>query len=213
MELVLVRHATSTRSRVGVWGRLYDAPLVDGFEEQLAETRAALESLEKSKVYSSPLLRCLESAAFIFPQKAVRIVEEFRAYHSGFFEEKTEAFIREHNPEYMSLSYRDRFLRPYFDEESMEAQASRVERGILRVLGEGAPISVIVAHYSTINIIAHIGSLNWETDTYADGTYDVAEGAFIRKRVDPVVVLAGIRDRIGRKKSGPPACERRGGNA
>jgi hypothetical protein len=95
----------------------------------------------------------------------------------------------------------------------MEAQASRVERGILKVLGEGAPISVIVAHYSTINIIAHIGSLNWETDTYADGTYDVVEGAFIRKTVDPVVVLAGIRDRIGRKKSGPPARERKGGNA
>ncbi|MER5486658.1 histidine phosphatase family protein [Streptomyces sp. NPDC002812] len=213
MELVLVRHATSTRSRVGVWGRLYDAPLIEGFEEQLAETRAALKSLEETKVCSSPLARCLETAAFIFPQKAVRIVEEFRAYHSGFFEEKTEAFIREHNPEYMSLTYRDRFMRPHFDEESMEAQASRVKRGILRVLGEGDPISVIVAHYSTINIIAHISSLNWETETYADGTYDVAEGAFIRKMVDPVVVLAGIRDRIGRKESGPPARERGDGNA
>ncbi|MEU0073925.1 histidine phosphatase family protein [Streptomyces sp. NPDC006332] len=213
MELVLVRHATSMRSRVGIWGRLYDAPLVEGFEEQLAETRAALKSLEDPKVSSSPLSRCLETAAFVFPSKAVHIVGEFRAYHSGFFEEKTESFIREHNPEYMTLSYRDRFLRPHFDEESMEAQASRVKRGILRVLGEGDPILVIVAHYSTINIIAHITSLNWETDTYADGTYDVAEGAFIRKTLDPVVVLAGIRERIARNKSGPPACEGRGGNA
>ncbi|MFE4577935.1 histidine phosphatase family protein [Streptomyces chartreusis] len=196
MELVLIRHATSTRSRVGIWGRLYDAPLVEGFEEQLAATRAELECLEDPKVFSSPLLRCLETAAFILPRKAVDIVDEFRAYHSGFFEEKTEDFIREHNPEYMSLSYRDRFLRPHFDEESLEAQASRVKRGILKVLGEGDPTLVIVAHYSTINIIAHISSLNWETDTYADGTYDVAEGAFIRKAVDPVAVMAGIRDRI-----------------
>ncbi|MET9194574.1 histidine phosphatase family protein [Streptomyces olivaceus] len=212
MELVLVRHATSMRSRVGIWGRLYDAPLIEGFEEQLAETRAALECLEEPKVSSSPLSRCLETAAFIFPQKAVHVVEEFRAYHSGFFEEKTESFIREHNPEYVSLSYRDRFLRPHFDEESMEAQASRVERGILRVLGAGDPILVIVAHYSTINIIAHITSLNWETDTYADGIYDVAEGAFIRKTVDPLIVLTNIRDRIGRKKPGPPTCEGIGGN-
>ncbi|WP_189774722.1 histidine phosphatase family protein [Streptomyces tauricus] len=213
MELVLIRHGTSTRSRVGIWGRLYDAPLAEGFEEQLAETRAALESLEQPKVCSSPLLRCLETASFIFPQKAVRIIEEFRAYHSGLFEEKTEDFIREHNPEYVSLSYRDRFLRPNFDEESMEAQTSRVKRGILRVFGDGDPILAIVGHYSTINIIAHISSLNWETDTYADGVYDVAEGAFIRKTVDPVTVLAGIRDRIGRKKPDPPAREGTGGNA
>lgn len=196
MELILVRHATSTRSRVGIWGRLYDAPLVEGFEDQLTETRAELESLEESKVYSSPLSRCLETAAFIFPRKSIQIVEKFRAYHSGFFEDKTEDFIREHNSEYMSLSYRDRFLRPHFDEESMAAQVSRVKTGILDVLGEGAPISVIVAHYSTINIVAHISSLNWEIDTYADGTYDVVEGAFIRKTVDPAAVVAGIRDRI-----------------
>lgn len=195
MELVLVRHATSTRSRVGIWGRLYDASLIEGFATQLAETRAALGSLEGSKIFSSPLSRCLETAAFVFPQKTVQIVKEFRAYHSGIFEEKPEAFIREQHPEYMDLSYRERFLQPQFGEESIAAQTSRVTRGLFEVLEAGDPISVVVSHYSTINIIAHISSLNWDADTYGDGTYNVVEGSFIRKAVDPVVVLAGMRAR------------------
>lgn len=196
MELLLVRHATSARSRLGIWGRLYDAPLLEGFAAQLTETKTALESLDVPRIFSSPLSRCLETAAFIFPQRTVQIVDEFRAYHSGIFEEETEAFLLENHPEYVSLSYRQRFLRPQFGEESIVAQTSRVARGLVRILNEGGSTLVTVAHYSTINIIANIVMLNWSTDSYADGLFDIAEGAFIRMTVDPAIVLAGVESRI-----------------
>lgn len=199
MELILVRHATSTRARIGIWGRLFDASLEDGFEDQLAETRSALASIHEPHVFSSPLTRCRETAAFVCPQAEIQIVDEFRAYHSGFFEEKTETFIRRYCPNYLDLSYRERFVQPRFEEESVAAQADRVGRGLVAVLREDSRTSVVVAHFSTINIIAHIGSLNWDKDTYADGTYDLAEGAFIRIVVDPAAVATGLRYQAGQK--------------
>lgn len=193
MELILVRHATSARARLGIWGSLFDAPLEDGFEGQLAATRAALTSMNELKVFSSPLTRCRETTAFVCPHAEIQIVDEFRAYHSGIFEGKKEAFVREQCPGYMALSYRERFLRPRFKEESVAAQASRVGRGLLKVLRDGGRTSVVVAHYSTINVIAHIGSLNWNRDTYADGVYDLKEGAFMKIAIDPVAVITELK--------------------
>ncbi|TDB93196.1 histidine phosphatase family protein [Actinomadura sp. 7K534] len=200
MKLFLVRHAASTRARLGIWGSLFDAPLEDGFEDQLAETKSALASIQDPKVFSSPLSRCRETTAYIYPHADVRIVEEFRAYHSGIFEGKTEAFVREQCPHYMDLSYRERFLRPRFEEESVDAQAGRVGKGLVKVLREGSQTSMVVAHYSTINIIAHISSLNWNKGTYADGVYDLKEGAFINVTIDPVAVMTGLQYGTGEKK-------------
>ncbi|MBF6171110.1 histidine phosphatase family protein [Nocardia blacklockiae] len=198
MDLVLVRHARSVRAKTGIWGRLFDAPLDEGFEHQLSEARSALASLSEAAVFSSPLLRCRETADFVCPLAEIEVVDEFRAYHSGVFEDKPESFVHEHSPGYMELSYRERFLRPKFGEESVASQASRVRGGIRKVLQKGAPVSVIVAHYSTINIIAHVGSLNWDEDTYADGVYDLAEGAFIRMAIDPAAVAIGLQSKPGR---------------
>lgn len=198
VELILVRHAASTRAEDGVWGRLYDAPLAEGFEFQLAETKSYLQAAENLRIVSSPLRRCRETAAFVFPQGNVEIVDEFRAYHSGALEDATEQLIQKQYPEYFKLSYRERFLQPKFNEESIEEQAHRVARGLLKMLDDGGDGSgrrtAIFTHFSVLNIIAHIVSQNWNLKTYADGTFNVDLGSFMLIPIDAMAVTRDVRD-------------------
>ncbi|UFS58712.1 histidine phosphatase family protein [Subtercola endophyticus] len=197
-ELILVRHAASTRAQVGIWGRLYDAPLAEGFESQMALTRskADLQFLSRDRIISSPLRRCLETAAFIFPGTAPEVVPEFRAFHSGDFEAVSESFIQLNYPEYLDMTFRGRFLNPRHGEESIEAQVRRIARGLARVLADHDTTIVIVTHYSCLNIIANLGVRNWDINSHADGKYDVALGSYFRLTIDPVAVLSDIEDQL-----------------
>lgn len=197
VELVLVRHASSTRAQVGVWGRRFDAPLATGFEQQLAETKAALQLLDQPTVFSSPLARCRETAAFVFPHHEVQVVDDLRAYHSGTMEDLTEDYIRERHPTYLGLSFRERFLQPAFGEESMADQAQRVAHGLARVLQASVGTTVVVAHYSSINIVANLVSRNFAIHTYADGIYDLPDGGYIRLTMNPAAVLRDLKERWG----------------
>lgn len=197
VELVLVRHAASTRSRDGVWGRLYDAPLAEGFEQQLSRTRLELGLLSVDRLLSSPLLRCTQTTEFLFPGQSFELVSEFRAFHSGSYETVTEEFIRQTHPEYLGLSYRDRFLRPRFNEESIELQVVRVARGLHRILMQRDPSLVIVTHYSSLNIIANLGVRQWDLEAHADGAYDVALGGYLRLAIDPRRVSQDIEEFLG----------------
>lgn len=199
MEVFLVRHAASTRAKEGLWGRLYDAPLDEGFESQLAQTRGALRLRHSLRIVSSPLLRCRESAGFLFPGRRIEIVDEFRAYDSGVLENETEQFVRDHHPGYLQLSYGERFLRPEFEEESLEAQACRVARGLLKVLNGSHQSTAIVGHFSSLNIIAHIASHNWDLETHGNGTYDISLGGYMRIVINPAAVISDVRDHLSQQ--------------
>ena len=188
MDLFLVRHASSTREAIGTWGRRFDAPLADGYQEQLREAKNALERLPRARIYSSPLSRCMQSAEYIWPDHKVHVVEAFQAYHSGFFEEKSEEFVKAHYPQYAAMTFRERFLEPQFGEESIRSQAIRVANGLYSILEHLSGTPAIVAHYSSINIIAHFASDNWDIDTHADGKYDLLDGAHISLRMNPYVL-------------------------
>ena len=185
MELCLVRHGKSLRSKIGIWGRRFDADLDPDFLDELDPTREALRTLKVGAAYSSPLARCLQTAALVLnPATEVRIVPEFIAYHSGDFENRYEADIRSTHPDYLTKSYRARFLSPQFNEESIAEQTARIRRGLDRVLASHHPLVVISAHYSVINVIANVVSGNTDIDSYADGRFDIAEGGFIRIPVE-----------------------------
>ena len=171
MELVLVRHGTSTRAQEGIWGRLYDAPLADGFESQLMRSRLELQDAASSTIVSSPLTRCTQTAAFIFPDAPVAPISAFRAFHSGIFEHATESYIRERHPQYLELTYRERFLNPRYGEESIHAQVRRVAGGLFDVLDTDDEQLVI---------------------THANGAYDIALGSYFRLLIDPDAVREDI---------------------
>lgn len=196
-ELVLVRHASSTRAQEGLWGRLYDAPLAQGYQAQLRQTRRDLGGFDGQKVLSSPLLRCTQTAEHLFPQSQVELVPEFRAYHSGELESVTEEYVAREHPGYLQLSYGERFLCPRFNEESVELQILRVARGLHRVLQSNEQFLLIVTHYSTLNIIANLGARNWDTQLHAGGVYNVAFAGYLRIAIDPRIILGDIESNLG----------------
>jgi len=194
MDLILVRHATSTRVELGVWSRLFDAPLKGGFEAELAGTASEIGGLTDPMVFSSPLARCRATAAHIYPRRPVHIVDSLRAYHSGRFEGATEAEVLAAQPGYADLSYQDKFRAPRFGEESIAEQTERVLRGFAEVLKHDAATTVIVAHYSSINIMAN----TVEPDpSGVDRVYDLKAGGYWRTSVDAVALRSRLAGRGG----------------
>ena len=199
-ELVLVRHASSTRREVGTWGRRYDAPLAAGFERQLEHPRRYVGAAQNFVLVSSPLKRCLETAAFIAPNHPVEVIDELTAYHSGAMEELRESDIAALHPGYLELSYAERFVRPRFGEESLAKQAERVARGFWTLLGSAADAGVgsivVVAHYSSINVIGHMATNSWDLRTYGSGGFDLEDGELLRLSIDALLVRRQLRDFI-----------------
>lgn len=202
-ELVLVRHASSIRREIGIWGRRFDAPLAAGFEEQLEHSRRYIEGIQDFVLISSPLQRCLQTAQYIAPDLPIAIINDFTAYHSGAMEELRESEISVNHPEYLEQSFSERFLSPRFGEESLVEQARRVARGLasaLRMASDGnAPSIVIVGHYSSINAIGHMATNSWDVRTYGLGTFDLEDGEFLRLSIDASFLGKRLRDFNGRE--------------
>lgn len=194
-SLILVRHASSTRAILGVWGRRVDVPLASGFEVQLSSTKSALGDISPRTVFTSPLIRCQQTAMYLFPRDPIKIVEDFKAYHSGILEDASEGFVRANLEKYYQLSFRDRFMQPKFGEESLLEQSQRVARGFLGILRESKGSTIIVAHYSSINILAHLANRNYATSTYGNGSFDLTEGGYIELSMDRVASKRDLEER------------------
>lgn len=196
MYLHLLRHATSVRSQVGIWGRTYDAPLSSAHLGQLDATRDILALLDAPTIFSSPLLRCIQSLDYSLKSKwPVNVIPEFRAYHSGSLENLTEAYIATHYPNYLTLSYSARFTSPLFDEESLAEQTKRVKIGIRKMLPlVASPDAVICSHFSVINIIANIVVNNFDLTTYGEGRFAVPEGGLLTLHAYDSQLREALRD-------------------
>lgn len=195
-RIVLIRHAASTREAEGMWSRLYDAPIIAGAWGQIADTAFALRRVDIDRVISSPLLRCTQTAAMLFPHHHIDILPELRAYHSGVLDEKTTAAVARDHPEYVRLSFAARFLNPRFNEESMSAQTLRIVTGLAQVLDNDAQVIAVVTHFSCINVIAQVAAGDWNIAAHASGAYDVPYGGYLTLDVERDKVLAGIRKHI-----------------
>lgn len=195
MNLYLIRHAISTRKSQGVWGRTFDAPLAKEHLSDLSNSRDAISRLAAPTFFSSPLLRCRQSLDYVMEGKwPICVIPEFRAYHSGRFETVTDAFIKENFPQYLELSYAEKFNDPKFGEESIAEQATRVRRGLLKMFGlPTTEDTVICSHYSVIKIICNLVARNFNVATYGKGDLEISEGGIIRLSVDTVCLITDLQ--------------------
>lgn len=191
INLYLVRHAASSRKKTGIWGRTYDAPLAPDRMTDLDRSRKILSKIPRVTAFSSPMLRCLQSLEYVLEVKhEVCIIPEFRAYHSGKFEDMSIADVELHFPRYANASYSDRFLAPEFGEESIDAQTRRVRIGITKMLDVVSAGNIVVStHYSVINIMGNIAGGNADIATYGQGRFDVLEGGLVILQTDPTALL------------------------
>ncbi len=92
LKIHLIRHGMTDANVQGKYiGCRTDLPLSPEGVDELRLLRENSEYPEIEKLYSSPMLRCRQTAAVLYPSKEVHTVENLREYDFGEFEGKTAA--------------------------------------------------------------------------------------------------------------------------
>ncbi|MGH7906737.1 MAG: histidine phosphatase family protein [Candidatus Binataceae bacterium] len=159
--LILVRHGeTEGNSSIRYYGRT-DIGLSDLGRAQMRAVRTELQkrfaTLNSACVFSSPLIRALQSARIIAGEhQAITTIEEFRELDFGLFEGLTADEIRTRYPHEYECWTNERYSAEYTfpDGDNRAAFAARVNEGFQRMLDswERLPGSraVLVAHRGVI---------------------------------------------------------------
>ncbi len=98
LRIHLIRHgATDANFRGQYIGSKTDLPLSPEGLNELRLLKDNMEYPEVERVYSSPMLRCRQTGAVLYPDKEIIKVENLKEYDFGAFEGKTAAEL-EGNP-------------------------------------------------------------------------------------------------------------------
>ncbi len=92
LKIHLIRHGATDANYLGQYiGCRTDLPLSPEGLNELRLLRDDIEYPEIERLYSSPMLRCRQTGAVIYPDKEIIPVEDLREYDFGSFERKTAA--------------------------------------------------------------------------------------------------------------------------
>ncbi len=99
-KIHLIRHGSTDANTVGMYiGNRTDLPLSPEGVRELGELRNMIEYPDIERLYTSPMLRCKQSANIIYPGFEPYVIDELTEYDFGEFEGKTAAQL-EIMPEY-----------------------------------------------------------------------------------------------------------------
>ena len=99
MELILLRHGAAPGNLLHQYIGCTDQPLASEGAKQARRRSGTLRTPDL--LFSSPLLRCRQTAALVWPDCPVEVVEGLRETDFGDFEEKTWAELKD-NPAYVA---------------------------------------------------------------------------------------------------------------
>ena len=93
--LYLIRHGITQGNLDGKYIGQTDLSLCPEGKKRIEELVAEDIYPEVGKVYSSPLMRCLETAEIIYPEQKLMIIDELSEMNFGDFENKTQQQLRD----------------------------------------------------------------------------------------------------------------------
>lgn len=157
MKIYLLRHGKTAGNLKGRYIGRTDEPLCREGEAQLCQKRL----VRPDALYVSPMLRCRQSAAILFPGMEQRIVEDFRECDFGEFENQNSRELSE-NPAYQkwvdsggTLPFPKGESREGFQERCVRAfedvlhRAAREKSGCIACVVHGGTIMSILAAADT----------------------------------------------------------------
>lgn len=157
LRLWLIRHGQTEGNKVSRYIGKTDEPLC-------REGREALEKLVypvPEAVYASPLLRCVETAHILFPEKAPDIIEELSECDFGDFENKNYLELSD-NPDYQVWIDSGGTL-PFPGGESREAFRNRSIAGFQKAVSQ-----CIEKNISQAALVVHGGTIMNIMEAYGD---------------------------------------------
>lgn len=98
-KIYLIRHGATDGNNRGEYIGITDLPLSLSGVAALTNLKGKIQYPFVEKVYTSPLLRCRQTANILYPQQSADIVDNLMEYNFGEFEGKT-ALQLESNPEF-----------------------------------------------------------------------------------------------------------------
>ncbi len=150
-EIFLIRHGMTPGNSLGRYIGVTDEPLSPEGKEQLREKTWPVPE----RVFTSPLKRCLESAAILFPGVWATVIPELSECNFGEFEGKNYLELSD-NPSYQAWIDSDG-LSPFPGGESREQFQKRTLQGFERVLSicktQNLTRAALVVHGGTIMTI------------------------------------------------------------
>lgn len=101
LKIHLIRHGATDANYNGQYiGCKTDLPLAPEGLNELRLLKENLDYPEIERLYSSPMLRCRQTGAVLYPDKEIYPVADLREYDFGSFEGKTAAQL-ESNPDFI----------------------------------------------------------------------------------------------------------------
>lgn len=89
MKLIWIRHGKTLGNLQRRYVGRTDEPLCAEGRQELQQLKQAGNYPAVEVVYASPMRRCLETAALLYPQRAIHIIEDYRECDFGRFEYET----------------------------------------------------------------------------------------------------------------------------
>ena len=168
--LVLIRHGKTAGNLQKRYIGRTDGPLCPEGKKEMIQKRTLYPAVQL--VYSSPLLRCRQTAEILYPQVPLRIAEDLRETDFGAFEGKNYQELK-HHPAYQAfLDSGGQTAFPGGEEPA--AFKARCRREFSRIVREGmeAQKVAVVCHGGTVMAILEAFCLP-KRDFYS---YQVANG-------------------------------------
>lgn len=170
MELILIRHFQTPGNLQNRYIGRIDEGLVGKYEltKQIEKTKKFCKGVDK--VAASPMRRCMETAALLFPEKEPLLLEKLRECDFGIFEGKTYAELK-HLPVYTQWLQSQGTL-PIPGGENSESFRARCLEGfrecVLDYQGEGIKKAAMIVHGGSIMAVLEgtdsqeRGFYNWQ---------------------------------------------------
>ncbi len=151
----LIRHGLTDENLQGRYIGHTDVLLSDDGKKQLAQLREDMVFPPVQALFTSPLKRCKETAAILYPENNPIEIEGFIEYNFGYFENKTAEQLEDH-PVFPRWLAGERGVEPPFG-ESNEAFGKRVcetfEKVAEGLMKTGTTEAAIVTHGGVIMAI------------------------------------------------------------
>ncbi len=176
MDIYLVRHGQTDHNLTGRFSGQADIPMNETGRSQIRSVKPYLEGITWDRVLSSPLIRAVETARILAPDKAPELCEWLKEMDFGTWTGKTWAEVEKSDPVGAKAYERDWKAR-VGGAESYYDVAGRVEEGIRNVVKETAPdAKILIAGHAASVVQITLTLLSLPKDSYwrwmpGQGTY------------------------------------------
>ncbi|BAU26722.1 alpha-ribazole phosphatase [Aneurinibacillus soli] len=175
MKWIWMRHGETKENRERRYLGHYDAPLSASGRQQVEEAAALLGSEQITRVYTSDLLRCVETAAIMTAARQVVPVKirELRELDFGHWDCNTYEEIMNDDPERAKSWYNNPYTTAPPGGETLSMLGDRVDR-FLRTL------SLDMQTDETALLVSHGGPIRW------------FQAAWMTDKIEPFWQMLGV---------------------